>query len=310
MLMERKMEIPGRVQSEFSRAPAVIIATRGRPDSTTAVVTALSRQTLIPSVVVFSATEPQDVALPKDHSLSIHVLYGEPGLTKQRNRALTFLEERDNPSIIIFFDDDFEPAVDWVEQVQDLFARNPDVVGLTGRVLLDGARGDEIELADAQRRLALHSTRSIGSDDLRPVHSLYGCNMAFRMARLPGLRFDERMPLYGWQEDQDFSCLAARNGAIRWSPRLVGVHLGVKGARLSGLRFGISQIINPLYLLQKGTISLYRAARLVSGNFSANLIGSIANTGRFDRRGRLRGNLIGIVYAIRGKIAPECVLEH
>ena len=34
---------------------------------------------------------------------------------------------------------------------------------------------------------------------------------------------------------------------------LRGVHLGNKRGRVSGLRFGYSQIANPIYLLQKGT---------------------------------------------------------
>ena len=45
------------------------------------------------------------------------------------------------------------------------------------------------------------------SPESRPTFSGYGCNMAVRLApmREHGLRFDERLPLYGWQEDVDLS---------------------------------------------------------------------------------------------------------
>ena len=50
---------------------------------------------------------------------------------------------------------------------------------------------------------------------MREIRGTYGCNMAFRTAGIGSVRFDERLPLYGWQEDLDFC------GALRGSGRIV-----------------------------------------------------------------------------------------
>src|SRR5690606_30638203 len=98
----------------------------------------------------------------------------------------------------------------------------------------------------------------------------YGCNMAFRRSAIEGVRFDERLPLYGWLEDVDFSAQAGRKGVLLKSETLVGVHLGVKGGRTSGVRFGYSQIVNPVYLLGKKTIGRRQAGANMLRTFAAN----------------------------------------
>jgi GT2 family glycosyltransferase len=60
--------------------------------------------------------------------------------------------------------------------------------------------------------------------------------------------FDERLPLYGWQEDVDLSRRLAAFGTVVKVPAARGVHLSVKLGRNSGVRLGYSQIANPLYL--------------------------------------------------------------
>ncbi|MFX5968694.1 hypothetical protein ABTE68_20020, partial [Acinetobacter baumannii] len=47
---------------------------------------------------------------------------------------------------------------------------------------------------------------------LRDIEGLYGCNMVYRAASIAGLAFDERLKLYGWQEDIDFAVQAGRRG--------------------------------------------------------------------------------------------------
>ena len=92
---------------------------------------------------------------------------------------------------------------------------------------------------------------------------------------------------------------AARAGAL-W-----GVHLGHKSGRVPGVRFGYSQIANPVYLCGKGTVSRLFAARLMTGNLLANLVRSVAPDPVVDRRGRLRGNLLAIRDLCRGRLVPE-----
>jgi GT2 family glycosyltransferase len=135
--------------------------------------------------------------------------------------------------------------------------------------------------------------------------------MAFRMKsiRQLGLSFDEALPLYGWQEDIDFSRQLATLGRIVDVSTLRGVHLGAKGGRTSGVRFGYSQIANPVYLIRKGTMSLSFAAPLVWRNLLANLYGSFRPEPWIDRRGRLKGNCLALCDLVTGRISPQRILE-
>jgi GT2 family glycosyltransferase len=141
------------------------------------------------------------------------------------------------------------------------------------------------------------------------IRGAYGCNMAFRTARIGSLRFDERLVLYGWLEDLDFC------GALRHSGRIVktnlawGVHLGSKGGKGSEVRLGYSQMVNPAYIVRKGNLTRAFAIRLAARNFLANLVKSIHPESYIDRRGRLWGNLFGLFHLITGQATPEYVLK-
>jgi GT2 family glycosyltransferase len=130
--------------------------------------------------------------------------------------------------------------------------------------------------------------------------------MAFRWPAIGGQRFDERLVLYGWQEDRDFGAAIAKRG---W--RLVkigaafGVHLGAKTGRTSGHRLGYSQVVNPLYLLRKGTMSPGNALSHIGCNMLNNLLRSCASEPYIDRRGRLKGNLLAFRDLALGRAAPE-----
>ena len=85
--------------------------------------------------------------------------------------------------------------------------------------------------------------------EIRPTFAGYGCNMTIRLAplRRHKFRFDERLPLYSWQEDVDLFRPMATCGDIVQLGKARGVHLGTKRGRGSGLKLGYSQVANPLY---------------------------------------------------------------
>ena len=118
-------------------------------------------------------------------------------------------------------------------------------------------------------------------------------------------RFDERLKLYAWQEDIDFAARLGRRGRIVKTFAFAGVHQGVKIGRTPGMRLGYSQIINPSYLVQKGTMRKGFAARLMLRNFLANHVKSMKPEPWVDRLGRAKGNWIGIFDLVRGRITPE-----
>jgi hypothetical protein len=112
--------------------------------------------------------------------------------------------------------------------------------------------------------------------------------------------------LYGWQEDRDFGAALAENGGrLVKCAKARGVHLGVKGGRVAGDRLGYSQVVNPVYMLRKGTMTLGQAVAHVFKNIASNLAFAARPEPFVDRRGRLRGNLRAFADVLRGKIEPE-----
>jgi len=234
-------------------------------------------------------------------SPDVTIVTGPAGLAAQRNTALARLPP--GAEIVVFFDDDFVAHRDWLARAAEAFRDDVDVAALTGRVLADGATGPGIGFEEASR-LVEHVPRSDWSwiDSYSP----YGCNMAFRVSQLGDLRFDERLVLYGWLEDRDFgAALARKGGRVAKSAELVGVHMGVKSGRIAGDRLGYSQVVNPLYMLRKGTMTLPQVAGQLFRNMASN-IGKAAWPEPFiDRRGRLRGNVLAIADVLRGHVQPE-----
>jgi GT2 family glycosyltransferase len=136
------------------------------------------------------------------------------------------------PTLWFFFDDDFLPSRYWLENLRLLFASRADIVGVTGAVLADGIKAAGLTWDEAARLVEdadqgpEKTARFIKND-----YSPYGCNMAFRRSAIGELRFDERLVLYGWQEDTDFGARIAKHGCCVFSNALWGVHLGSKNGR-------------------------------------------------------------------------------
>jgi hypothetical protein len=115
--------------------------------------------------------------------------------------------------------------------------------------------------------------------------------------------------LYGWQEDVDFTSRLRARGRVVALKSIRGVHLGVKSGRVSGVRFGYSQVANPVYLIRKGSVPLPVGLKLMGKNLLANLARSLWPESYIDRRGRLRGNLLALSHVARGRVEPEYILE-
>jgi hypothetical protein len=261
----------------------------------------LERQTLRPSAIVISCTNDSDVAglRPDDH---IRVLIGPPGLPAQRNLALTHIPW--NCEMVVFFDDDFIADDRWLESAAATFRRDASIHGVTGDVIADGINGPGVSVAHAVRLIDSHGPAV--KDWMIDNYSPYGCNMAFRWSAARDLRFDERLVLYGWQEDRDFgAAIAQRGGRLVKIAAAFGVHLGAKIGRTSGRRLGYSQIANPLYLAKKGTMSPVNAFKHIACNLAINLVRSVAPEPYIDRSGRLRGNLLAMRDVVMQQAAPE-----
>jgi glycosyltransferase involved in cell wall biosynthesis len=291
---------------------AVVVATRGRAQEVKVLLERLAHGSRKPERIVIVGSSPDDwggaIALPLNPET---IVAQEPGLPRQRNVGVRHVLSgaSEAPDVIAFFDDDFRPETHWLEEAAAVFAVQSTVEGLTGVVLRDGARGAAISEDEAVTAIA-EWMRPVSGSTAR-VPRLYGCNMAVRTSVFGRANFDERLPLYGWLEDLDFSGQVAdpRSGKLVTAQGCVGVHLGSKGARVSGRRYGYSQIINPLYLAGKGTCPRGLAAVLVARALTSNSLRSIKGHPLFDYRGRLAGNVRAIFELLRGSAKPERIVD-
>lgn len=172
-----------------------------------------------------------------------------------------------------------------------------------------GTKTPGLSWAEGESIVARADAAPTRPETMEDNHSAYGCNMAFRRAAIGELGFDERLVLYGWQEDTDLAARVAARGRMVRSDRLWGVHLGIKRGRSPGRQFGYSQMVNPRYLVAKGTMRAASALRLAGRNFLANMAHALFPEPYIDRVGRLKGNLLGLWDIVTGRWRPERAAE-
>ena len=278
---------------------AVGVATLGRNEVLVQTLTRLKFQSRQADIIAVCAPNALDLEGARECCPRIIELVGPQGLARQRNAIIDAVRDYD---VLIFFDDDFVASPKYLAAVEAVMLAHSDVVMATGRLVDDGILGPGIAFAEADRMLKESEQPSMPIED---TYNGYGCNMSIRLApvRADDLTFDERLPMYGWLEDVDFSRQLAPHGRIveidAW-----GIHLGLKKGRQSGLKLGYSQVANPLYLTRKGTMSGRRALTLLGRNLLANTIKCLRAEPWVDRRGRLKGNLRAIGDLVSGRLDP------
>ena len=289
---------------------ALVIASHGRPDILQKVLMHLMAQRRVPDEIVISAVTPLDVPELGTATGNVRRIFGSVGLTSQRNRAISCLIEK--VDLIAFIDDDFIVGDGYFLNMERIFEQDDSIVGVNGDITADGASSEGFTFEEGLR-LAEQYRRRKAAPVSRDITGRYadGCNgiIACRTSSLGPLRFDERLPLYGWQEDLDFCGALRRRGRIVKTNLVWGVHLGIKHGKGSEVGLGYSQLVNPAYIVCKGNMSVTYAFQLAARNFMANLVKSIHPESYVDRRGRLRGNLIGLFHLTTGRLTPEYILE-
>lgn len=288
---------------------SVIIASGNRCGILHDTVLSVLRQKLAPARIVVSVPAPEHMERRTFQLPRVERVVAPLGLAAQRNTAIRHLDGDDD--LVAFFDDDVELAPDYLLQAAQAFAANPSLCLLTGEVLSDGVRTGGLARQAARAAICLAPPRSgASSGALEPVCSAYGCNMVVRSSALSRVRFDERLPLYGWLEDRDFSHWCKHLGGVARRSACRMVHLGVSTGRISGRRYGFSQVMNSFYLLQKGSVGAGEMLVSYWGKpIMANLVGSLMPGGHIDHRGRLVGNLTALWHLVRARVEPEYVLS-
>ncbi len=289
----------------------VIISTLNRPAVLHDTVQSILRQSLVPNQILISSTDPKHVLLETLALPRVKFVQSPLGSCAQRNTALDALDP--DADLIAFLDDDIELCRSYMQEMAALFKFYPEIIVSSGVMLHDGGRSSRITRERAQELCVTHDSTLVPEDvRFAPLDFGYGCNLICRYSRARDFRFDERLPLYGWLEDSDFSfrCTQGFHPPVT-NLRAFAVHLGWRSGRVSGLRLGFSTIINPIYLRRKARIF---SRRHIVINFWArclmgNILGLITNDQEYDRAGLLRGNIVGFRHLLSGRCEPERVLQ-
>ena len=269
-------------------------------------VAGLARQSRPPDEILLSVVDPGRDVMPATLCVGgVRVIAGPKGSTYQRNTAIDNL--RAECTLVSFFDDDIELQPDYLLHCRAYLSHHPEVVGVSGHALADGTLTGEIPREEAIRML--HAPPA-GRADPRPCFALTGFDMTVRKAAAERVRFDERLSLYGLYEDFDFSVRCKQFGSLMTIHQCRLVHLRTGASRMSAVRLGYAQLVNPLYLWRKGSQSWYPAVRICARSLTGNALGClIARRGipRSERRRRLWGNALGLRDVLLSGPRPECI---
>jgi GT2 family glycosyltransferase len=292
---------------------ALGIPTRGRARILHETLTDVLRQTRPPQAIFVAYSDPSDLGDAPQAFPDVTFVDGSGGSggsCEQRNRLLEAVGDRFD--LVFIMDDDCYLHRDYLLRTEQVFVRDPSVVATTGHILENGATGPGLK-GDYARGLlgALGPAPTLEEAPPVPRFNTDGCNMAFRVAPIHQnhIRFDESMPGYAWFEDIDFSRRLTPWGRIVLLPAAQAIHLGAKVGKTSGLRYGYSQIANPIYLMRKGVYAWHRVLVAAGRNLAANLVKSLRPEPWIDRRGRLRGNLLAFRDLLTGRLRPDRILQ-
>ncbi len=291
---------------------AVSICTLNRPRILHDTVLSVMKQSVSPAQVIVATPGREHVLQETLDLKAVEHIQTPVGLCKQRNRALQAVAP--DTDLVAFLDDDVELTRSYLAEMARLFAGHPEIIIASGRMLHDGGRGGVIT---RERAIDLCDTCDRKHPGVEPqafvsVDSGYGCNMIVRFTAIGSCRFDERLPLYGWLEDRDFShrCTLGLHPPVELH-NAAAVHLGWRSGRVSGVRLGFSTVVNPVYLKRKANTFSFRFIfiqywiRCLAGN----LIGLVTRDKEYDRAGLIRGNMLGYFHLLSGKCDPEHILD-
>jgi GT2 family glycosyltransferase len=288
---------------------AVLIPSRGRAVELLETVESILKQSVQPALIILSVTCEDDFIAEIRDLPRVKLVVGPTGKTSQLNRGVKALGS--DIDVIAIMDDDVELLRDYLKMIRDIFRRYPDLMGLTGQMVVNGG----LDRAQARRMAEKEFSSPVEEKAaevfwLKPNQGLYGCCMALRHSLFDHIQYDERLPLYSWMDDADIGMRAQRYGRCCYYPDAGLIHLGVNGGRVSGVRFGFCQIMNPVYLASERVFNWPDVIRIhVVKVLLANLLGWLRRDSKVDRAGRLRGNWLALLSWLQGRIEPERILE-
>jgi glycosyltransferase involved in cell wall biosynthesis len=284
----------------------IVICSANRPAVLAETVDSVLRsQSVPPREIIISVFNHAHVSeQTKSHAAVRVVSCPRPGTCIQRNVAARLAQT----PYTLFLDDDVELAPNFIESMEQVLDEADDAVAVTGFMVIDGARGDTgLDRGFVKSCIANYVRKRPNYDHGE------GQNILVRTSMFKKVQFDENLPLYGWLEDFDFATNCRKYGRIIMNTGTCFAHLAVPSGRTSGLRFGYSQIANPLYLWRKngkpGLTSVIVWHWFIHIVYNCRRMIIKAPSDRNDRTGRFAGNMIALWHLLTGKMDPSYILQ-
>ena len=226
-----------------SASVSVIVPTKNRPLDLVSVCQSISRQTVPPRQVIIvdqgRDTEAREAVAnfyrraPQGHAVTLKLDYiwdtTLTGLTAARNRAM----EIACGDIWLFLDDDVILEPDFVQELLAVYARHPQVAGVSGVVTNYRPNRWHSRLWDSafvlgpfrdDRRPVYWQSAQLRNSEPVQVTRLGGGLMSFRAEALRGRRFDESLVGVSDGEDVDFCFGLGPQAVLMIAPKARLVH--------------------------------------------------------------------------------------
>lgn len=250
---------------------SVIICTRNRFDDFTKTLPSIVAQSRLPDelIVVDSSDEKKLETYLKSVELPFPVRYfhTQPGLTLQRNHGI----RECSSDLIFFFDDDVDLDVNYLAEVEKVFARDVkhEIGAVGGRIVKNSPQTLGLQFESALFGFIRTAFGVVGTGNGRfypsgmPSHPrmnqpggfiecLSGCCMAFRRVVFEKAKFDEDLAHYGLMEDVDISKQTLDAGyKIYYQTTATLVHNESSMNRLKVLQWAEMSVVNYDYLFRK-----------------------------------------------------------
>jgi glycosyltransferase involved in cell wall biosynthesis len=215
----------------------VIIATYNREKELPVCLKHIEESTVQPKRIIIIDATPNDkfpsYSFNYNGTLNInYIRTDKSGLTVQRNIGIEKL--LDETDVVTFLDDDFYVDSDYFENLYASFESDSSLAGAQGALHRDGKVICTLPQED------------------KPVKNLYGCNMSYRKSAIGNLRFDEKLKMYAFKEDWDFSySVYEKNGKLMMLHKCKGVHDQSQDKPVNDRKMGYMVVANDCYIKRK-----------------------------------------------------------
>lgn len=262
-----KLQLRDRLSSINKISYSIVVCTLDNTSGLKRFLKTLLRQKQYPEDLIVVHGRPhgdiRDEILSCISGSGIRLVYVNcpPGLVYQRNVGLKLCKS----DVVIYFDDDVLLENEYIEELLEVYAQNPDVVGAQG-LITNEKHG--FRFSAAFKKLfgiytgigggGMHrSIDPVGqlsfppSSDKFETKYLSGCNMSYRMSAVKDEEFDQNMHPYWWMDDVEFSFRASKKGRMYQVNNSRLVHEGNSVNRKSFRRVWRMKIVNQFYFFKK-----------------------------------------------------------